>query len=45
MRTPNGKSGFFYRERSSDKDWVRIKATAEECPSIPAAFLAEEHSQ
>ena len=42
MSTPNGKSGFFYREWSGDKDWVRIKATAEECPRIPAAFLAEE---
>ena len=42
MSTPNGKSGFFYREWSSDKDWVRIQATAEECPRIPAAFLAEE---
>jgi hypothetical protein len=40
--TPNGKSGYFYREWSGDKDWVRIKATAEECPRIPAAFLAEE---
>ena len=42
MSTPNGKSGFFYREWSSDKDWVRIQATAGECPRIPAAFLAEE---
>ena len=42
MSTPNGKSGFFYREWSGDKDWVRIKATAEECPRIPAAFLDEE---
>jgi hypothetical protein len=36
MSTPNGKSGFFYREWSGGKDWVRIKATAEECPRIPA---------
>jgi hypothetical protein len=43
MSTPNGKSGFFYREWSGGKDWVRIKATAEECPRIPAAFLAEEY--
>jgi hypothetical protein len=38
MSTPNGKSGFFYREWSGDKDWVRIKATAEEYPRIPTAF-------
>lgn len=42
LSTPNGKSGFFYREWASTKEWLRIQATAEECPRIPAAFLAEE---
>jgi hypothetical protein len=42
MSTPNGQSGFFYREWSGDMPWVRIQATAEECPRIPAAFLHGE---
>jgi hypothetical protein len=43
MSTPNGRSGFFYREWSDkDKPWLRIEATAEECPRIPAEFLREE---
>ena len=42
MSTPNGRTGFFYREWSGDQPWLRIEATAEECPRIPAAFLAEE---
>jgi hypothetical protein len=42
MSTPNGQSGFFYREWSGEMPWVRIKATAEECPRIPAEFLRAE---
>jgi hypothetical protein len=42
MSTPNGRTGFFYREWSGDQPWLRIQATAEECPRIPADFLAEE---
>ena len=42
MSTPNGKRGFFYREWSSDQPWLRIQATAEECPRIPSDFLREE---
>jgi hypothetical protein len=42
MSTPNGQSGFFYREWSGEMPWVRIKATAEECPRIPAEFLRRE---
>jgi hypothetical protein len=42
MSTPNGQSGFFYREWSSEMPWVRIRATAEECPRIPADFLRNE---
>ncbi len=41
MSTPNGKSGFFYREWASDRPWLRIQAPAEECPRIPADFLEE----
>lgn len=42
MSTPNGRSGFFYREWSGEMPWVRVQATAEECPRIPAEFLREE---
>ena len=50
MSTPNGRSGFFFREWSagdinstgSNGKWLRIRAAAEECPRIPAGFLAEE---
>jgi hypothetical protein len=42
MSTPDGRSGFFYREWSGEMPWVRIKATAEECPRIPAEFLQAE---
>jgi hypothetical protein len=42
MSTPNGQSGFFYREWSGEMPWVRIKATAEQCPRIPAEFLHAE---
>jgi hypothetical protein len=43
MSTPNGRSGFFFREWSdTTKPWLRIEATAKECPRIPAEFLREE---
>jgi hypothetical protein len=42
MSTPNGTSGFFYREWSGTKDWARVQVTAEECSRIPKAFLEEE---
>ena len=44
MSTPNVKTGFFYREWASDRPWLRIQATAEECPRIPADFLKEERA-
>jgi hypothetical protein len=42
MSTPNGKTGFFYREWSGTRRWARTKVTAEECPRIPKDFLEEE---
>lgn len=42
MSTPNGKSGFFYREWSGSRDWTRVQAAAGECSRIPADFLQEE---
>lgn len=44
MSTPNGKTGFFYREWSSDRPWMRVQVAAEECPRIPADFLEEERA-
>lgn len=44
MSTPNGRSGFFFREWFSDREWVRVQATAEECVRIPKDFLEEERN-
>ncbi len=44
LSTPNGKSGFFYREWSGTKHWERVQATAEDCPRIPKEFLEEERA-
>ena len=43
LSTPFGKRGFFYREWTEGDDaWQRFTVRAEQCPRIPAAFLAEE---
>ena len=42
MSTPNGRSGFFYREWAGETPWLRVQATAAECPRIGADFLREE---
>ncbi|HYI96085.1 MAG TPA: terminase family protein [Bryobacteraceae bacterium] len=42
LSTPNGKTGFFYREWSGTKQWERVQAAAEDCPRIPKDFLEEE---
>jgi hypothetical protein len=42
MSTPFGKRGFFYDEWTSGHAWERVRITAEQCPRISAAFLAEE---
>jgi hypothetical protein len=45
LTTPFGKRGFFHREWvEGGPTWQRIKVTADECPRIPAAFLAEERA-
>lgn len=45
LTTPFGKRGFFHREWiEGGPAWQRIKVTADECPRIPAAFLAEERA-
>ena len=42
LSTPYGKRGWFYQEWSGKNDWRRVKITAEQCPRITPAFLAEE---
>ncbi len=42
LSTPFGKRGWFYEEWTGGGDWGRVQVTAEECPRIEAAFLAEE---
>ncbi len=42
LSTPFGKRGWFFEEWSGDRAWQRVKITADQCPRIPPAFLAEE---
>lgn len=42
LSTPFGKRGWFHEEWAGVEDWERIKITADQCPRIPDAFLAEE---
>ncbi len=45
MSTPFGKRGHFFEEWThGGAPWERVKVTAEECPRIPARFLAEERA-
>jgi hypothetical protein len=43
LSTPFGKRGWWWQEwERGEKGWLRVKATAEECPRITDGFLAEE---
>lgn len=43
LSTPFGKRGVFYEEwTNGGAAWERFEVRAEDCPRIPAAFLAEE---
>jgi hypothetical protein len=42
LSTPFGKRGFFYNEWTEGEGWQKVKITAEQCPRITPAFLAEE---
>jgi hypothetical protein len=45
LTTPFGKRGFFHHEWTQGGDgWGRVKVTAEQCPRIAPAFLAEERA-
>jgi hypothetical protein len=42
LSTPFGKRGFFHQEWTDGNGWHKVKVTAEQCPRISPAFLAEE---
>ena len=42
LSTPFGKRGWFHDEWHGAGAWERVKVTADECPRIAPAFLAEE---
>jgi hypothetical protein len=42
LSTPFGQRGWFYEEWHGSAAWERVKITAEQCPRIAPAFLAEE---
>jgi hypothetical protein len=42
LSTPFGTRGWWYEAWRSDEPWERYTVTAEQCPRISAAFLAEE---
>ena len=44
LSTPFGKRGWFYDEWSGPARWERVRITANECPRIPAEFLADERA-
>lgn len=42
LTTPAGKRGWFYDAWTGGRGWHRITITADQCPRIDAAFLADE---
>jgi hypothetical protein len=42
LSTPFGKRGWWYQEWAEGAGWEKVHITAEQCPRISAAFLAEE---
>lgn len=44
LTTPFGKRGWFYNEWTGPGPWARVKVTAQDCPRISPAFLAEEQA-
>lgn len=45
LSTPYGKRGWWSDAWHSSHDWQRVHVTAEQCPRITPAFLAEEREQ
>jgi hypothetical protein len=44
LSSPAGMRGVFHEEWTEGEGWERYEVTAEECPRIPAEFLAEERA-
>jgi hypothetical protein len=44
LSTPFGKRGWFYEEWQGAGAWERVRVTAEQCPRIDPAFLAQERA-
>jgi hypothetical protein len=42
LSTPFGKRGWFFEAWNNSDPWDRYRIVADECPRIPAEFLAEE---
>jgi hypothetical protein len=42
LSTPWGKRGFFFEEWVNGVGWERVRITADQCPRIPADWLARE---
>ena len=42
LSTPYGRRGWFFEEWEGGQGWERYRVRADQCPRIPAAFLAEE---
>lgn len=46
LTTPRGRRGHFYEEwTNGGESWHREKVTADQCPRISPAFLAEERKR
>ena len=46
LSTPDGCSGFFYKTwTSGDEEWLRLTATAEDCPRISKRQLARDRAE
>jgi hypothetical protein len=45
LSTPHGRRGFWHAAwEDGGANWKRVRVTADECPRISAAFLAEERA-
>jgi hypothetical protein len=42
LSTPFGRRGFFHHEWTEGDSWLKVKISADHCPRISPAFLAEE---
>ena len=46
LSTPFGQRGFFYQTwHAFSEEWMKVKATAQDCPRIPDEFLRQERAE